>query len=277
MKFSFFIFLLPLIIASSSFNYEAFFKEIENLKDSEMIITVLDQAIEELVNIFDDQKRKEIGQKLLQVIIYFLKNFKQFKEFGIKLKELKEKLSKFGVSENTLLNGFFSFLGNMINPKMENVCKNIFYTQNYYILSNQNTNIFNQFSKMGQNTNFVNEFSKTVQNANLYKDYLSNEMSQISKFTNKLRFLKAFKYGGNLISGSFKAYEKIKKCKNKDSKAYLVSTAQAATNVGTNFAFGSIGSFLGSFIPIPIAGTFIGGIVGNYVGDYVNSFYDFEC
>ena len=270
MKFSFFLFLLPLIIASSSFNYEAFFGQIKKLKNLDAIIDQFEKAIDGLSNIFNDKERKDTAQKIADLISYFKENYKEFKVFVTKLKDLQKNLSKYGVSETTLLNGITSFFSNILNIKMNDVGKNLFYMQNYYLLHNKNTNLFNQFSSMEQ-------MSKTVQNANLFKEYFSNGMNQISSLTNKLYLLKAFKIGGNLLSGSFRAYEKIKKCKNKDSKAYLVSTAQAATNVGTNFAFGSIGSFLGSFIPIPIVGTFVGGIAGNYIGDFVNSFYDFDC
>lgn len=265
MKFSFFLFLLPLIIASSSFNYEAFFGQIKKEKNLEVVVDKFEKAIDGLSNIFNDKERKDIFQKIVDLILYFIENYKEFEVFVKKLKDLQKKLSKYGVSETTLLNGITSFLGSIIDIKMENIGKNLFYMQNYYFLYNQNT----QFS--------MEQISKTVQNANLFKEYFSKGISQISSLTDKLNLLKTIKIGGNLFSGSFRAYEKIQKCKNKDSKAILVSTAQAATNVGTNFAFGSIGSFVGSFIPIPIAGTFLGGIVGNYIGDFVNSFYDFDC
>ena len=262
MKFSLFLFLLPLIIASSSFNYEAFFGEIRKIKNLDEIIGKVEKAIDGLSNIFNDKERKDIAKKIADLILYFIENYKEFEVFVSKLKDLLKKLNKYGVSETTLLNGITSFLGNIINIKINKIGKNLFYMQNYYLLSNKNT---------------MEQMYRDFLHANLFKEYFSNGMSQISSLTNKLKLVKVFKIGGNLFSGSFRLYEKIKKCKNKDSKAVLVSTAQAATNVGTNFAFGSIGSFLGSFIPIPIAGTFLGGIAGNYFGDIVNSFYDFDC
>ena len=270
MKFSFFLFLLPLIIASSSFNYEAFFKQIKKVKNLDEIIDKIEKAIYGLSNIFNDIEREDTIQKIEDLIKYFIEIYKDFKEFVTNLQDLQKKLSKYGVSETTFLNGITSFLCNLINIKENNIAKNLFYMQNYYVLSYKNANLFNQFSS-------VEQMSRTVQNANLFQEYFSNGMSQISSLTNKLNIFKVFKIGGNLFSGSIRFYEKIKKCKNTDSNAILVSTAQAATNVGANFALGSIGSFLGSFIPIPIAGTFLGGIAGNYIGDFVNSFYDFDC
>ena len=63
MKFSFFLFLLPLIIASSSFNYEAFFGEIRKIKNLDEIIGKVEKAIDGLSNIFNDKERKDIAKK----------------------------------------------------------------------------------------------------------------------------------------------------------------------------------------------------------------------
>ena len=71
--------------------------------------------------------------------------------------------------------------------------------------------------------------------------------------------------------------EKYNKCKIKGKESIFISTIITAANIGTNIAFGAIGSIAGSFIPIPIVNTFVGGFIGSLFGSYVNKKYDLDC
>jgi hypothetical protein len=267
MKITIILILIPLLLSSnkSSFDYENFL-EILQAVDFKDVYDKLCEAIDNFGNIVFDEEKKNAAQMLDELIKYFIEFYKNNKEYVEKLDNLKKKLNEYGFSNNLLINGGLSFLDKTFNNILESTLH-----ENYQTLALQNFLYSNPIYlyRLQLKTNFKFwEFWGKLRN---------NQIDALNKIKNRIKFLNYFKYAGNAVSAFIKAKDKISKCKNKSTNAYIVSSAQAFTNVGTNMAFGSVGSFLGSFIPIPFLGTFAGGMIGNYIGEYFNSLYDFDC
>jgi len=181
MKFSFFLFLLPFIIASSSFNYEAFFRDIIKQTDFGVIINKIEKAIDSLHNLFYDNQRKDIAQRIAEVILYFKNNYKEYKAFVKQLEDLQKKLSKYGVSNTSIFNGIYSFYEYTIKAKMQEISKTVFYIQNYCLpmsLKDSN-NLLKLYDSNGG----------IEQNANLLKQVANHNMGILSSLQNKLGIL----------------------------------------------------------------------------------------
>ena len=269
MKITIILILIPLLLSStkSSFNYKNFFEKIIEAVDFKDVYDKLNEAIDNIGNILFDEEKKNVIQMLGELLIYFIDFYKNNKEYVEKLENLRKKLKEYGFSNKLLINGGLSFLDKTI----DNILKSKL-DENYKNLGKIEFLFFN-FPFLYHRFHLITGSQFWISLEKLRK----NQFDAIKKIHNRIKVFKYFKYAANAFSAFTKAKDKISKCKNKTTKAYFISSAQAITNAGTNIYLGSIGSFLGSFIPIPFLGTFAGGMIGNYFGEYINSFFDFDC
>lgn len=83
---------------------------------------------------------------------------------------------------------------------------------------------------------------------------------------------------GHGIAAYLRFKESYDKCKAMGKESIFLSAIQTTVNVGTNIAFGTVGSYIGTFvIPYPFVGSIVGGVLGSIVGSMVNYKLEFDC
>lgn len=277
MKLYLIIFLFPLILSSTSDNIIFLLKIFDLLNSSDrklvdvynMVYNKLLEAIKRLEKIICSDEKKEYIELLKEILGVLIEYFRDYPEYVKKLKELYTLFIEKNL-DSKILSGI-----NVVGDTVADIFK-------YKILERKDElyklfNLYLRYKSLLLPEEVKNRIFFTTYSSYpfIVKNKLENLKGMEIHSSNFSKFFGILKVGGGMLSFFSRSYEKYNRCKSRNLDAIAISSIQGATNVGTNIAFGSIGSFLGSFIPV--VGTFIGGLAGNYIGSYVNSLYDFEC
>ena len=266
MKLTLILFLFSFILCSTN-DFGELLKDIkESIDDIDALNSPFQKGLKHYEKIKDLKEKEEYGEMLEEAKNFLITFYKENGKDVKKLKHLLKMFEEYGITKtNAIIDGYYRYSKLMESITKANLDKRTkeFYQINLliqYIHLNPKMIMDNSLcSKLGV------KYEDIMSYLYKYGEKLESLRNKKLNLENKIAFLKPFKYAFNFIEAGTRTYKKLNKCEKRDTKAYLVSTAQAGANVGTNIVLSNIGSFLGSFIPIPFVGTVAGGLLGSYM------------